>query len=327
MPYTHLTSQERYCIAHMHAHKMSLRTISNRLSRSPSTISRELKRNKPPYAVYWYESAEKYSKQRKSEPRTQKRKGHTALYNLVVKNIRQGLSPELISGRLKREYRSEKMRVSHEAIYQWIFADAKQGGDLYLSLVRHHKNRRKQRRSCKRRLFEGRVSISERPKIVDDKTRFGDWESDTMEGGKSKGDLATHSERKRRYLVAGKVVDNRSDTFMKTSIKCFKRLKPEFIKTFTVDNGSEFSKFKDLENATASKVYFADPYAPWQRGLNENTNGLLRRFFPKGCNFHKISDKVIQQAVEKLNHQPRKCLNFRTPYEVLFKTKTVALGT
>ena len=124
----------------MHAHKMSLRTISNRLSRSPSTISRELKRNKPPYAVYWYESAEKYSKERKSEPRTQKRKSHTLLYELVTKNIRQGLSPELISGRLKREYRSEKMRVSHETIYQWIFTDAKQGGDLYLSLVRHHKN-------------------------------------------------------------------------------------------------------------------------------------------------------------------------------------------
>ena len=327
MPYTHLTSHERYCIAHMHAHKMSLRTIASQLSRSPSTISRELKRNKPPYAVYWYDAAERYSKQRKSEPRTQKRKSHTLLYELVTKNIRQGLSPELISGRLKREYRSQKMRVSHETIYQWIFADAKQGGDLYLSLVRHHKNRRKQRRSSKRRLFEGRVSISERPKIVDDKTRFGDWESDTMEGGKSKGGLATHAERKSRYLVAGKVVDKRSDTFMRTSIKCFKRIDPRFIKTFTVDNGSEFSKFKDLENATASKVYFADPYAPWQRGLNENTNGLLRRFFPKGCNFHKISDKVIQQAVEKLNHQPRKCLNFRTPYEVLFKTKTVALRT
>ncbi len=103
------------------------------------------------------------------------------MYELVTKNIRQGLSPELISGRLEREYRSERIRVSHETIYQWIFADAKQGGDLYLSLVRHHKNRRKQRRSCKRKLFEGRVSINERPKIVDDKTRFGDWESDTME--------------------------------------------------------------------------------------------------------------------------------------------------
>ena len=219
------------------------------------------------------------------------------------------------------------MQVSHETIYQWIFADAKQSGDLYLSLVRRHKNRRRQRRSCKRRLFEGRVSIDERPKIVADRTRFGDWESDTMEGGKSKGGLATHVERKSRYLVAGKVMDKRSNTFIQTSIECFKRISPKLIKTFTVDNGSEFSQFKNLEKETASKVYFADPYSPWQRGLNENTNGLLRRFFPKGCNFHEISDRVIEQAVEKLNNRPKKCLNFRTPYEVLFKTKTVALRT
>ena len=159
MPYTHLAPQEHYCIAHMHMHKMSLRTIANRLSRSPSTISRELKRNNPYHGVYWYESAEKFSQQRRSIPRAEKRKSHKPLYDLVVKNIQQGLSPELISGRLKREYRSEKMQVSHETIYQWIFKDAKLGGELYLSLVRHHKNRRKQRRSSKRRLFEGRVSI------------------------------------------------------------------------------------------------------------------------------------------------------------------------
>lgn len=137
------------------------------------------------------------------------------------------------------------MRVSHETNYQWIFADAKQGGDLYLSLVKHHKNHRKQRHSSKRRLFEGRVSISERPKIVNDRTRFGDWESDTMEGAKSKGGLATHVERKSRYLVAEKVINNRSDTFMQTSIKLFKNINPDLIKTFTVDNGSEFSKFKN----------------------------------------------------------------------------------
>lgn len=327
MPYTHLTPQERYCIAHMHMHKISLRAIANQLSRSPSTISRELKRNNPYHGVYWYESAEKFSQQRRSIPRAEKRKAHKPLYDLVVKNIQQGLSPELISGRLIREYRSEKMRVSHETIYQWIFKDAKLGGELYLSLVRHHKNRRKQRRSCKRRLFEGRVSISERPKVVEDRVRFGDWESDTMEGAKSKGGLATHTERKSRYLVAGKLEDKKSDTFMQTSIKLFEQINPTLIKTFTVDNGSEFARFKDLENATASRVYFADPYSPWQRGLNENTNGLLRRFFPKGCNFHEISDNLIEQAVEKLNHRPRKCLNFRTPYEVLFKTISVALVT
>ncbi len=138
-----------------------------------------------------------------------------------------------------------------------------------------------------------------------------------MEGAKSKGGLATHAERKSRYLVAGKLVDKRSETFMQTSIQLFKAIDPDLIKTFTVDNGSEFAQFKDLEQSTKSQVYFADPYSPWQRGLNENTNGLLRRYFPKGCNFHEISDSLVQQVVETLNHRPRKCLNFRTPYEVL----------
>jgi IS30 family transposase len=242
-------------------------------------------------------------------------------------NIQEGLSPEIISKRLKREYRSHKMRVSPETIYQWIFADAGQRGTLYQSLVRQHKRRRKQRRSCKRRIFADRVSIHARPKLVADKVRFGDWESDTMEGGKSKGGLATHAERKSRYLVAGKVTDQKSKTFMDASVALFLSIAPKLIKTFTVDNGSEFAEFKTLEKATGSRVYFADPYSPWQRGLNENTNGLLRRYFPKGCNFHEISDTVIQEAVDKLNHRPRKCLNFRTPYEVLFKTKTVALRT
>ena len=244
---------------------------------------------------------------------------------MVIKNLQQGLSPEIISGRLKREYRSIKMQVSYGAIYRWVYHDANQGGYLYQSLVRHHKKRRKQRKAGRRRLFEDRISIIERPKVVNDKARFGDWESDSVEGAKSKGRLATHVERKSRYLVAGKVKDGTSDKFMNTSIRLFKDIDSQLIKTFTVDNGSEFSQFKQLEKATQSRVYFADPHSPWQRGLNENTNGLLRRYFKKGCNFHKISDSLVQQIVNKLNHRPRKCLKYRTPYEVLFKIKTVAL--
>lgn len=325
MPYVHLTRNERYCIAHMYCASYSVRLIAKRLNRSPSTISRELRRNKGKLSPYWHDWAQGYCDKRKSASRSGKRKSNPKLYNLVTKYIQEGISPELISGRLKRDFRSMKMRVSHEAIYQWIFQDALNGGSLYKSLVRHHKNRRKQRRSLRRRLFEGRISISERPKIVADKVRIGDWESDSVEGAKSKGALATHVERKSRYLVAGKLANKTSDTFMSVSIALFEGFNPKHIKTFTVDNGSEFARFKKLEQATDSKVYFADPYSPWQRGLNENTNGLLRRYFPKGCNFHEISDARIQEVVEKLNHRPRKCLNFRTPYEVFFKTKTVAL--
>ena len=327
MSYTHLTADERFKIAHMHMAKFSMRLMAERINRSPSTISREVRRNKGTHSVYWYDWAQQYADERKVRPTCEKRKSHQPLYDLVINNIKAGLSPEIISGRLKREYRSTKMQISHETIYRWVVADSLQGGVLYLSLIRHHKRRRKQRRSVRRRLFEGRISIHKRPKVVADKVRFGDWESDSMEGGKSKGGLATHVERKSRYLVAGKLDNKLSDTFMTVSSSLFEAINPALIKTFTVDNGSEFARFKTLEKATKSKVYFADPHSPWQRGLNENTNGLLRRFFPKGCNFHQIGDDIIVQAVEKLNHRPRKCLNFRTPYEVLFKTKTVALGT
>jgi IS30 family transposase len=302
-----------------------IRLIARRINRAPSTVSRELARNTGKYSPYWYDWSQQYADERKKIARHQKRKSHHPLYQLVVDNLRKGLSPELICGRLKREERSQKMQLSPETIYQWVFDDARQGGDLYQSLVRHHKRRRHQRRSSRRRLFADRVSIHKRPKIVSDKTRFGHWESDTMEGGKSKGGLATHTEIKSRYLVAARLSDKRSATYMQASVDLFETINPSLIKTFTVDNGSEFAEFKTLEKATDSQVYFADPHSPWQRGLNENTNGLLRRYFPKGCNFHEISDSVIQAVVDKLNHRPRKCLNFRTAYEVLFKTKTVAL--
>jgi len=326
MSYSHLSLEERLCIVKMLYEKKSIRTIAHFLSRSPSSISREIKRNSLD-KLYWYDSAHHLASQRKRNPRSEKRKSHSPLYDIVIKNLIKGLSPDIIAGRLKREYRSTKMRVSHETIYQWIYADAKAGGVLYKLLPCHHKKREKQHRSRRRRHFEGRVSIDKRPKVVADKVRFGDWESDTMEGGKSQGGLATHVERKSRFLVVGKLIDKRSSTFMEVTINQFSRIDSRLIKTFTTDNGSEFSEFKRLEKATQSRVYFADPYSPWQRGLNENTNRLLRKSFPKGCNFHEIDDNVIQQVVAELNHRPRKSLKYRTPYEVLFKIQGVALRT
>ena len=281
MSYSHLSLEERLCIVKMRYDNQSIRAIARFLSRSPSSISREVKRNTV-NKVYWYDTAQHLANQRKRNPRSQKRKLHTPLYDLVIKKLIEGLSPDIIAGRLKREYGSLKMRVSHETIYQLILRDASRGGVLYRLLHRHHKKRHKQGRSKRRREFKGRVPISKRPKAVEDKVRFGDWESDTMEGGRSLGGLATHVERKSCFLVAGKLMDKRSATFMDASIKAFKFMDKRLIKTFTTDNGSEFAEFKRLGKATKSRIYFADPYSPWQRGLNENTNGLLRRYFPKG---------------------------------------------
>jgi IS30 family transposase len=326
MYYSHLSVEERFCIYKMLYEKKSIRAIAHFLSRSPSTISREMNRNTI-NKLYWYDGAQHLADQRKAYSRSERRKAYAALYDLVIKSLIAGLSPDVIAGRLKREYHSLKMRVSHETIYQWILSDAKAGGVLYKLLPRSHKKRYKQGRSKRRREFKDRVGIDKRPKAVENKIRFGDWESDTMEGARSLGGLATHVERKSCFLVAGRLKDKRSSTFMDVTIGLFKSIDKRIIKTFTTDNGSEFAEFKRLEKATESRVYFAEPYSPWQRGLNENTNGLLRRYFPKGCNFHEIDDNLIQRVVNQLNHRPRKSLKYRTPYEVLFKTRSVALRT
>ena len=220
------------------------------------------------------------------------------------------------------------MCVSHETIYRWIYLDAKGGGTLYHHLRRRRKKRRRQKRyGSARRFIPGRVSISERPDIVETRERFGDWEGDTIEGKKSTGYMATHVERKSRYLIAAKLLDKKAESLTIKSIKAFCRIPKKMRKTLTVDNGKEFARFKELEDKTGLTVYFADPYSAWQRGTNENTNGLLRQYFPKGTDFTKVTDKDLAFAVKKLNHRPRKCLHYRSPDEVFWESANGALTT
>ncbi len=148
-----------------------------------------------------------------------------------------------------------------------------------------------------------------------------------MEGAKGTGALATHVERKSRYLLAAKLSDKKAATMTEASTKSFKVIPKVFRQTLTVDNGKEFSKFKELEKFTGLTVYFADPYAAWQRGTNENTNGILRHYFPKGTDFQNISDQDLEIAVRKINNRPRKCLNYQTPHEVFYKASSGALRT
>ena len=148
---------------------------------------------------------------------------------------------------------------------------------------------------------------------------------ETVEGAKGTGGIATHVERKSRYLVAAKLVDKKAATMNAQSIKFFWKIPQVMRQTLTVDNGKEFSQFKELESKTGLKVYFADPYAAWQRGTNENTNGLLRHYFPKGINFQTVSEEELDQIVKKVNHRPRKCLDYRTPHEVFNQASSGAL--
>ena len=327
MSYTHLTARDRYVISHLHS-QMSYREIARRLGRHHTTISREIKRNKPPHSTYWYYFIERDVELKRHTARSFRRQGHLPLVKYVEDKLKLDWPPEAISARLKLDYpNDERMRVSHETIYRWVYLVAAEGVDIHHHLRRRHNKRRKQKRyGSGRRFIAGRVPIHQRPAIVADRERFGDWEGDTLEGARGTGGLATHVERKSRYLIAAKLSDKKAATMNAETIRAFTKLPRAMRQTLTVDNGSEFSQFKELEKKARLKVYFADPYAAWQRGTNENTNGLLRHYFPKGTDFRTISEEVIELIVKKVNNRPRKCLNYRTPHEVFFQTSRGALA-
>ena len=330
MSYTHLNARERMSLFYLKQMGLSLREIGRRLNRSHTSISRELKRNNRVSGCYCDRAAQSFADKRKSLPRHQRCYSNSRLRQYVIDNLKLGWSPEIISHRLPRDYpyRIKTMRISPEAIYQWIFNDAEQGGMLYTYLVRSHKKRRKQRRyGSLRGHIPDRVDIDERPAVVDTRSRYGDWEGDTMVGHRHQGRFVTHVERKSRYLVAGKTLDGTASAFNQVSLVLFKKIPRQYMKTLTLDNGSENSNFKELEKELSLRVFFAKPYASYERGTNENTNGLLRRFFPKGTNFLEVAHSELEKVVHLLNHRPRKCLKYRTPFEVFNLITGGALGT
>ena len=322
MSYTHLTEQERYVISHLSVAEFSLREIGRRLNRSHTTISRELKLAKKvhPWTTYWYDWAQPRAVERTRKPRHYRRQKNLRLVRYVETMLDKQWSPEEISQRLRLDYPAdENMRISHETIYRWVYLDASVDGKLYLNLRRNHRKRRRQKRYGKGRRFADRKCITQRPEVVDARDRYGDWEGDTIEGKKSSGSIATIVERKSRYLLATKLKDKRAATLTAESIQVFRPIPRRMRKTLTVDNGSEFAQFKEYEVRTGLEIYFAKPYAAWQRGANENTNGLLRQYFPKGSNFKKVTEENVQEAVRILNNRPRKCLDYRTPNEIFWK--------
>ena len=332
MSYSHLSENDRYVIGHMAIARFSIREIARRIKRHHSTISRELRRNDNPLYknnIYWHDWVNPEAFKRRHKARHYRRSSSHDLVKYVKNKLKEDWSPEIIAQKLKIDYPdNDKMRISHETIYRWIYLDAKEGGMLYHHLRRRRKKRRRQKRyGAGRRFIPERVGISERPAIVDSRERFGDWEGDTIEGKKNSGYIATHVERRSRYLMAVKLIDKKSESYTMQSVRLFCGIPKKMRKTLTVDNGSEFARFKELENQTGLAVYFADPYASWQRGTNENTNGLLRQYFPKGTDFSKITEEDIGFAVKKLNNRPRKCLNYRSPHELLRHRLSGALAT
>lgn len=330
MAYTQLTSQERYVIYHLRIFGLSYREIGRRLNRHHTTICREVERNRPRYfaSIYWHEWAQTQSSQRRRKPRHERKRDITDLVRYVERSLSADWSPEAIAGRLRIDYPQNKlMRISPETIYRWIYRDASKGGAFYTCLRWQHRKCRAQRRyGTGRGLIPGRTGIAQRPAIVAQRERFGDWEGDTVEGAKGLGHIASHVERKSRYLVAAKLTNKSAEVMSVASIAAFHRIPRALRMTLTVDNGKEFARFKQIEAQTGLAIYFADPYSAWQRGCNENTNGLLRRYFPKGCDFSAVSDGALAFVVKKLNDRPRKCLGYQTPHEVFLQAKRGALG-
>lgn len=330
MSYTHLSARERLGLFYMHQYGYSLREIARRLGRSHSTLSRELKRNARPIAHHGYcdRYAHTQAVKRQQIPRSQARYQCKALRDYVFRQLAIGWSPQIIAQRIQKAYpRQHHMRISHETIYQWLYRDALTGGSQYLWLVRAHKKRRKQRPNRLRTLIPNRIDIRQRPAAIDNRHRYGHWEGDTMIGKQHQGRLVTHVERKSRYLLASVIRDGKAEQFNAASIRCYENIPSAYRRTLTLDNGSENTQHEALSKALGMQIYFATPYASWERGTNENTNGLLRRYFPKQTNFLEITQKQLDKVVHLLNHRPRKCLNYQTPFEVFNKVTGGALGS
>lgn len=329
MSYTHFTLQERFDISQL-KDVFNSREIGRRLGRSHTSINRELNRNGSGSSGQAYEplAAQEKAQRRQSQARHYRRQDHAPLVRYVERRLFLDWSPAAISGRLKLKYPDDPMmRISPETIYRWVALDSRQGGHLYRHLRRRHKHRRRQKRyGAGRRFIPGRVGIEQRPAIVDERSRFGDWEGDLVVSSRSSAAIATHVERKSRYLKASLLENRKADTFNDTATPVYQQLPEALRLTLTVDNGKEFSNFKELESSTQLRVFFADPYASWQRGTNENTNGLLRFYFPKGTDFSQVDEAELNRAVKRLNHRPRKCLNYRTPYEVMRDALSGALA-
>ena len=317
MGYGHLSIDEREVILKMQAQQRSMQQIGDRLGRSKGTISRELSRNLSSTDDYKPHLAQRYYERRREESKEPYRlEEDVFLREYVEKKLKEYWSPEQISGRIRKD---QGIQISPLTIYSWIYRDRTEGGEFYKYLRQSHRRRRKRRSGEDRRgQMPDRRMIDERPKVVNERRRIGDWEGDTVEGSKGSGFIATHVERKTRYTVAAKVADKSAETVTRATLDAMRQLPPEKVKTMTFDNGKEFAGFKELERGLDMRSYFARPYHSWERGTNENTNGLLRQFFPKGMDFGRIMQSDVDIALELLNNRPRKCLNYRTPTEVFW---------
>lgn len=320
MTYKRLTFVQRYTIQQLHSKNHSQKKIADIIGVHPSTVSRELKRLTSYGLPYASDLAQKHASNLKQR---EARCISSELLELVEYKLTEfQWSPEQISGYFKKH---QIGFISHETIYQHIYRDKAKGGVLYLHLRRHQKKYRKRSLGRERRgSLKNQVMIDQRPAIVDARTRIGDWEMDTVIGKPGGKVLVTMVERLSRYTVIGLAKNKEALAVGGSIIESLSALTPK-VKTMTFDNGKEFATHEMLSKKLNAQSYFAHPYHSWERALNENTNGLIRQYFPKSTSLHQVTIKQVKEVEALLNHRPRKCLGYATPYEIFNSLTPIAL--
>jgi transposase, IS30 family len=317
--YHQLTENERYQIYALMKAGWSQKEVADFLGRSSSTISRELRRNRG-MRGYRPGQAQRLSEHRRATAH-KAAKVTDDVMAWIERLVRQELSPQQVADYLKRH---KGLSLHHETIYQRIYADKAAGGDLYTHLRVASKPYRKRYGHYDRRgKISNRVDIDERPAVVEQRSRIGDWEGDTLMGKGRKSALLTLVERKTLYTVIARLTGKRADLLAEAAVASMKALSAK-VKTITFDNGLEFAEHETIADGLGAAIYFAHPYASWERGINENTNGLIRQYFPKGTDFNEVTDEQVKAVMDKLNNRPRRTRGCRSPNE-LFKGQRVDL--
>ncbi len=310
MSYKHLCPEERHYIEIELKNGTSQNKIAESLGRSQSSISRELGRNTGQRG-YRNKQAESLAQERhKNKPKEVKLTDEIKC--IINTHIEDDWSPEQVAGRLKND---GVISLHHETIYQHILADKKAGGELYKHLRHQNKTYRKRYGSAHNRSgIPNRVDIDERPDEANNRERIGDWEADTIIGKNHKGAIVTLDERKSKLRLAFPLSGKKAQPVLDATVLMLDPIKT-FVKTITFDNGKEFTLHEKIAEALGCDTYFAKPYSSWERGQNENANGLLRQYFPKAMELIDVTIKDVFRAVHKLNSRPKKCLGYKTPYE------------
>jgi len=320
--YKHLTIQDRETIQLMLWKKKSIRSIAKKINRSPSSVSREIKKNISGRNIYTPRASHNRALEKRTSRGRKDRLKNDLIRNYVVTHLKKKWSPEQISGRIQSDL---NQKISHEAIYQYIYHQIHRQGygdlkpnceDLRIYLRRKRKRRtRKGVRRCQRVFKPKGTIIDQRPDIVEKRQRIGDWESDSVESKDHKPGINTLVERQTGLVFISKLFDRTSRATTTAIVKRLNYLPLKAKQTITFDNGTENSNWIELERKTNIKTFFCHTYSSWERGTNENTNGLIREYFPKKTDFTTIPDREIKRVEHDLNTRPRKRLNFKTPLE------------